>query len=167
MENDTLDLDQLPEKEQKYNKIGGWMIIPVIGLFITPLRLTVSLFKDLIPAVTGPDIALYEDPASELYTPALRYLLYGEIFVNVGFSIFAIVILVHLFKFKSITPLLYITFVVSNLVFVVADSLIVLQLGLGTTGDFFDKELFQAIVSCSIWIPFFLLSERVKGTFVK
>ncbi len=167
MENETLDLDQLPEKEQKYTKIGGWLIIPVIGLVLTPFRLTISLFKDLIPVVTGPDIAVYDDPASEFYNPALRYLIYGEIGVNLSFSIFAIVILVYLFNLKSITPVLYITFAVSNLLFVVLDKIIVIQLGLGSSADFFDKELFQSLVSCCIWVPFFLLSERVKGTFVK
>ena len=167
MENETLDLEQEAPKQQKYTTIGGWLIIPVIGLIFTPIAMIIGIVNDLLPAVTEESLAVFKDPASEFYNPVLPYILYGEIAVNLAFAIFAIVVLIYFFRFKSQTPVLYISFLASNLLFLVIDGLLILMLGFENEDGFFTRDILQLIVGCCIWIPYFLMSERVKGTFVK
>lgn len=162
-----LDLEREAPKEQKYKTIGGWLIIPVLGLIFTPVRLVIGIINDLLPSVTDESLAPFEDPLSEFYNPGLRYMLYGEIAINVAFAIFAIIVLICLFRFKAQTPLLYIIFLSTNLFFLVFDNLLIVMLGFENEEGFLNRDIIQIIIGCCIWIPYFLLSERVKGTFVK
>lgn len=170
MENETLDYDGeeiKPTNEQRYTTIGGWLLLPIFGLIISPFKLVISIFKDLLPALKDENMQLFEDPSSEMYSPALRYILYGEIVGNAFFAVFAIVILTYVFRYKVETPRLVIAFLASNLLFILCDYIIIYLLGFGTTEVFMGAEIIRIVISCGIWIPYFLTSERVKGTFVK
>jgi hypothetical protein len=167
MENEALDFEGEAPKVPTYKSIGGWLILPMIGLFITPFSLTISTFNNLLPAINSGNLAAFDDPTSGLYNPILKYLVYAEVCFNLSFALYAIIIIVYAFRYKAQTPTLYIVFLIGNFTFLVLDHIAIVLLDLGDLKSFLNLDSFRAFVSCAIWVPYFLLSERVKGTFVK
>ena len=125
-------------KEEKVEGIGGWMILPIIGLFIS---IPVLLY-DIISTVANYQISLFTGIV---------------IFIELLFVIFIIIALVSIFNKKRYVPQLMVAFYIANFVF----QAVVSFLADDYTG------LGSAFIMWAIWIPFFLISERVKNTFVK
>lgn len=142
--------------------IGGWLILVLIALIVTPLRLSFTLIKDFIP--------LFKSMPSLAAFPELQTMIYVETFGNIIFIVFSIVLLIVMVNKDRRFPLLVIIFYVSNLIFVVGDAIIASQIevlsSFVNTGDSM-KEIARSFVGTVIWVPYMLLSSRVKNTFVK
>ena len=144
--------------------IGGWLILPVIGMFLTPLR-ALTLVSDYEGFVE----------AMPFLSPTQNAFVVIEILVNVGFMVVApILLLVLLFKHRALFPRLFIVWGLANLAFLVLDLIAAPLLfgeALAQTGTpLFDaetaKEFGRSVVTNLIWVPYMALSRRVKNTFV-
>jgi hypothetical protein len=144
--------------------IGGWLILPVIGIFLTPLR-ALTLIKDY----SGLTEAMpYLNPAQKVFVVV-------EILANVGFMVVVpVVLLIFLFKRMALFPRVFIAWGLANLAFLVLD-LIGAQLLFGdvlaqTGTPLFDadtiKEFGRSIFLSLVWVPYMARSRRVKNTFV-
>lgn len=153
----------------KYDKIGGWLFLVVIGLIITPLRLGYSLVVDFYPLMTDGSWSILTTPGSEAYHPLWAPLLVFEIVGNCITFLAAIVILVFFFMRKKFVPLAMIVFYSFNLFFVATDYFAADLIPAVAAQDSKDslRELLRTAVAAAIWIPYFIMSKRVKGTFVK
>ncbi|MEA1994815.1 MAG: DUF2569 domain-containing protein [Campylobacterota bacterium] len=166
-------LDTRPKEntlvEKSYEGIGGWLILPIIGLIITPIRVTLLMFKDLAPIFTEGYWNVLTTPGSEAYHPLWASLIIFESVGNIVFIIFPIVLLVFLFRKSKLLPKLMISCLVLNLLFVASDfflsDLIPAIAEQNDSGSI--KELARTVILAVIWIPYFLVSKRVKQTFVK
>ncbi len=154
--------------QKRYDKIGGWLILVAIGLIFTPLRLLVVLFKDLLPVISGDTWSRLTTPGTTAYHPLWAPLLLFETIGNCVFIVFPIIITVFFFQRRRFVPTLIIVLLLTNLVFVAADyfaasliPLIDVQEDMGSL-----VELARVVIACAIWVPYFLISKRVKGTFV-
>jgi len=89
--------------------------------------------------------------------------------VNCLFIIAAIVLLVLYFRKSWRFPRLCIGYLVANLAFIVGDAFATSFVMPG--GAIFDpatlQQLGTALVGALIWIPYLLVSKRVKSTFVR
>lgn len=152
-----------------YGKIRGWLILVAIGLMINPLRLLVLVAKDLWPAFSGETWSLLTTPGTRAYHPLWEPLLVFELVGNIGFVVFSIMALIFFFQKKKIFPKLAIVFLLSNLIFVVVDHLVAEAIPfIASQSDLKSlKEIIRVAVGCSIWVPYFLVSKRVKGTFIR
>jgi hypothetical protein len=153
---------------KQYDKIGGWLIIVAIGLILAPIRLLVVLFKDLLPVLSTEAWSRLTTPGTEAYHPLWAPLLLFEIIGNCLFILFPIIIAFFFFQRRRFVPTLIIVLLLANLVFVTIDyfaaDLIPFVAAQGDTGSL--AELIRVLVASAIWVPYLLVSKRVKATFV-
>lgn len=156
-------------KEKDLEGIGGWLILVAIGIIITPLRIVTMII------VTYPDLFssgvwdALTTPESEAYNPLWAPVIIAELLVNCGLLLAWLYMGYKFFTKSKEFPKWYIGLAIFSLAFIVADALAV---SLVLPGEpLFDTdtlgELFRALIMVFIWVPYMLVSKRVKATFVK
>src|SRR5258706_153588 len=106
------------------NGVGGWLILPVIGLFVLPVRILLSLNRDFLPIFQQDNWDILTIPGSQGYHSLWGQLILFEMACNISLVIFDIALLYLLIRRFHRFPALYILFLVFNLIFVTVDSLI-------------------------------------------
>jgi len=149
--------------------LGGWLILVGIGVVISPIRLLVTLVPTYKPIFEDGTWEALTTVGSEAYTPYFGSLLVGEIAFN-ALMVVASIYLIYLFFSKHyIFPKLYIVIVAASLIFIPLDAWIVTKVFPGES--MFDpettKEFMRSLIVGVIWVPYMLVSKRVKATFVE
>ena len=159
----------MPEEAKSYEGIRGWLILPLIGLFFAAVRISMVVLKDLVPIFTKGYWNSLTTPGSDVYHPLWAPLILFEFVGNIVFIIFAIVLLVLFFGKSRLLPRVMLSYLILNLLFVVSDFFLAdLIPAVAERGNFQDlKELARAVIGAVIWVPYFLVSKRVKQTFVR
>jgi hypothetical protein len=144
--------------------IGGWLILPMLGLIATPIVQLVSLSS--LGNTLG-DVSRLG--------PLVANLVWIETILN--FALFVVapgLLLTQFFGKKRAFPRWYIIWTAATAVFVVLD----LFVGYAAFHDayeasgtsFFDqgtlRALAAALIGVCVWIPYMLNSVRVRNTFV-
>lgn len=123
--------------KEKLKGLDGWLILPIIGLFISiPI-----LLYDIVST-----LGLYE----------MDFFIGFLIFIDIVIIVFIIVTLVAMFNKKKYLPKLMISFYLTN---------IILQGVLAFLIEDYSGVI-PPLITGAIWIPYFIKSERVKNTFV-
>jgi hypothetical protein len=144
--------------------LGGWLVLVILGVLIRPLsqfyffcRNAPVLFSQRQWVnVTTPDLPNYHVLAAPLF--ALETV--GQVLLLV-LNFLAVLLLFQ--KRRQFKPVI-IGFFVFVLVYSFLDSLIAEQIPWAVKNT---KLFAQAFGVCLVWIPYFLLSKRVKNTFVR
>jgi len=132
--------------------IGGWLVLPAIGLIVGPLVTAWFIFVDF---------KLIDSPtASE---PGIYNMLVGEILLNSGVLLFQGYVAIVFFRRKRAAPKLMIALYLLGIIVTIVDCLMVAS-ALEQTPNVADAV--RPAVQAAIWIPYFLLSRRVKATFI-
>jgi hypothetical protein len=141
-----------PEKpgpaDERLVGIRGWLILPAIGLVIAP-------FEGLLTLVVA-----YSNVRE--WIPAV--LLYLLVSIDLAMIAFTVVVAVFFFNCRKQTRVLVPALLVSNVVLLLLGEILV-----SSTLDvpFQDWKLVRAVVRATIWVPYFLVSKRVKATFTE
>jgi len=155
--------------DSSYHKIGGWLLLYAIGLVLYPVKLAISLVTELVPVYAHENWARLTTPGTVGYDPLWRPVLISELVGNCCFLIFSICLIVFFFQRRHVVPRLVIIFLLSNLVFVGVDFFLTYFYLL--RADSLSMEavinMVRTAVASIIWIPYFIVSKRVKATFVK
>ncbi len=156
-----------PEAEgQRPATIGGWMVLPMIGLVLSPLRLLYEMLSDdawfLRSALHVP---FMDVPHPGFY---MLYIHFSQL-VSILMLCLAVVTIVLFFKRRSSVPFLmkaiYLITVLSQMMDLALYEALSVE---AYSGEAFDtRDIGRSIFSAIIWVPFFHLSERVQTTFVK
>ena len=148
--------------------LTGWLVLVCLGLIATPIRLTFYLVKTFPPIFSSGAWKRVTTPGSGYYHPLWGPLLIGEIVVNSAFIAATIYLLVSFFRKVRSFPRDYVIFLVSNLLFILADAVIVRVIlpdrpliSSESMGEFF-----RGLIGALIWVPYMFVSKRVKNTFV-
>jgi hypothetical protein len=168
---------QLPESSPTYqlsshsgepSGLKGWLILPILGLCIFPIRITIYLINDFLPLFQEGSWEILTTPGSEMYHHLWAPLLIFEIGGNLLFIAFAVALLFLLFTKSYRFPTLFILFIVLNLVFVVCDFFLggLIPAVAAVNDESAVRELVRSFLGLIIWGPYFLYSRRVKNTFV-
>ena len=153
----------------KYDKIGGWLILCAVGLMLYPVQTAVSLFTDIIPALSANNWYILTSPDSVSYHPLWGPLLIMELVGNVGFLGFSIPVLLFFFTRRKFVPKLAVAFIASNLIFVGLDYYLarVILIRADPVNLESITNFIRTLVASMIWISYFLFSKRVKKTFTR
>jgi hypothetical protein len=166
---DYVNLDH-KDTNQSTDLVGlrGWLILVGIGIIVSPIRFALLLVNTYLPMRTDGTWEALTDPTSANFAPFWKPLLLSEIFVNISFIVIGIYMIVLFFEKKKQFPPWFIGFWLVNLVWIVADAVVVSMLVPGQVA--FDSstitELARSAIGCAIWVPYMLMSKRVKATFV-
>jgi len=149
--------------------IRGWLILPLLSLFIIPLRTVFYTMTYLVPAMSKEVWLALTTPGSEAYHHLWGPVLIFEMSGNLTVFVFSVLLLVLFFKKSRLLPKFYISFLVFNMAFVVGDYFLVNQIPFVAAQDDPETagEVVKAISHTAIWVPYFLVSKRVKATFVR
>ncbi|APU68823.1 Transglutaminase-like enzyme [Christiangramia flava JLT2011] len=157
--------DPRPELDPRvfHRPIGGWLVLIAIGLCVAPVVMLVQLFQT--PEYLGP--ATWE--LWRTGNPGMTLFILFEMIYNCGILVFGIFAAIVFFKKRTIAPKVMIVYLAASFVFLLADTVIALSL----MPDYFTPqeesefygETLKAFFRAGIWIPYFLVSKRVKETF--
>lgn len=149
--------------------LGGWLIIPLIGLIIALVKMLFVLFQIYLPIFQDGTWSIITNSESEYYHSLWGPLVISEMVINIGLVIFCGYLLYLFFTKQRLFPKFFIMYMVINVVFLISDtyaaSLIPSVAEQRSNG--IDPDLSRAVIGAVIWIPYFLLSKRVKNTFVE
>ena len=154
--------------EKIYTRIGGWLILFAIGLVLYPVQTAVSLYTEVIPALSAENWSRLTSPHSVAYHPLWAPLLIMETVANLCFLALSIWILVNFFRQCKFVPKLIIFFLTANLVFVALDYYFIQRMLSATDpGNMAPTINFvRTLVASIIWISYFLFSKRARRTFI-
>jgi hypothetical protein len=149
--------------------IGGWLVLPVIGLFLSPILIMAQVSKSFFSVYSDPTWSLLTKPGGARYDPMWMPLLLFELGGNIGIVAFDVVLLVMLFSKKRFFPSAVIIMLLARMLFFIADHLLAIQIPAiaDIDSERFMSQLVPSALICAIWVPYFLVSKRVKRTFLR
>lgn len=156
-------------ENSELKSLGGWLVLVGIGVVVGPFRLAFGYGPMYYSIFTDGTFQILTNTASEVYHPLWGPLLIGEALYN-SIMVLASSYLIYLFFSKHyLFPKFYIAIVGISILFIPLDAWIasfVLP-----DEPMFDpatsNEFFRTLIGGAIWIPYMLISKRVKATFVE
>ena len=132
--------------------IGGWLILPAIGLVLSITLAAIGLFVALSLA----------DRVPSRYEGIFAFTL----FVETAFTIFIIYVDTRFFGRKQNAPTMVITMLAAGVLIYLS----LMMIAHASDAEIFASQSMKILVrngiAAAIWIPYFRLSERVKRTFI-
>jgi len=133
-------------------KIGGWLVLPAIGLVLGGILSVIGILVSL---------GLASDLPSQYQGIFVLNLLF-----DVGLTVFLIYAAVRFFGKRRNAPTVMIALMIAG---IVVNGLL-LAINIGADAEPFaiecGKALASGIIGAIIWIPYFVVSKRVKRTFI-
>lgn len=149
--------------------VGGWLVLVGIGLVLTPIRLSAFILQTFPPIFCDGAWEILTTPGSDAYHSLWAPVLIFEILANVGFVGAYLHLLVFFFLGSRLFPKAFITVTLINLGFVLFDAWfgsIPLAEAAVFDADTI-REFSRSLVAAAIWVPYMMVSKRVKNTFVE
>jgi len=145
--------DKISDQSSTLKGIYGWLFIPAIGLVLAPL-------KSLFGLITG--IGMIRNYAPELLSDA-RLWLSG--LIDVFMIIATIIVAILFFTMRRITVQAIICLLLASIIANSVQTFLNVNMFDEANPDTY-MPIVHSIVYASIWIPYFMMSKRVKNTFV-
>jgi len=152
-----------------YQGLGGWLVLVQIGFYLTIIIMVVSFIRDFLPVFKPEVWNQLTSPESPNYIPMYKTLVFTELGINIVDFLYVFVVLYFFYAKKRLLPLLMIIYYLTGPAVLLIDEVLVkfvpvidvLNEGLKSS------DLIRSFIPCLIWIPYFLVSKRVKSTFVR
>jgi len=107
-------------------------------------------------------------PGSEIYHPLWKPVIFLESIGNSTFLIFSVILIVLFFKRKAALPKLIIAYLLTNLAYILTDAYLGSKLPIEGGLDVTVKiRVVATAIAAVVWVWYFSVSKRVKGTFVR
>lgn len=154
--------------DPKLAGLGGWLVLPIIGLFLAPV-LTLVQFLPGLEAYSADYWQQLASPGGSRYHPLWAPTLLADLCLSLTLVLAPLWVLLLVFTKRRSAPVAYIALI----------SVSVLgQTALGITLASIPADepimlpedwaaLVRGWISAAIWIPYFLVSRRVRSTFVR
>lgn len=153
----------------EYNKIGGFLLLPIAGLVYSIFTTTRVVMTELYSYFINGTYAALTSINSQYYHPRWAYIIITELLMNIIVIIFCIVLLTLCFKKKSTFPKMMIVYFLLRIVF--SFMFMMFAYAIPTISSTYQNQcLVNWMVSMfggAAWITYFSISKRVKCTFKK
>ncbi len=155
-----------PPVNPELDGIGGWLLLPTIGIVLTPFIYLYSIIEQK-QYFDSSWISTFASSASDSYIPAFEPLILSEIGTNVFCLIISIMMAYVYFKKRAILPKLYVAFSIVTIFIVFFDGYLTNNQLLAAGYDKLqpDGTVFKAGLKAVVWGTYFCVSERVRSTF--
>ncbi|KRF05553.1 hypothetical protein ASG89_20730 [Paenibacillus sp. Soil766] len=163
LENTAGKLPPIEEKVKPYG-FGGWLYFVALGFILT--------FGNSLYYLIGTILPIYRDGLlSQLYEETWKYsfVIIYETVINIFFVIFPVFLGYLILKKKKLLKYMVINFYVINFIVNIGYYFITNSIEEMATHDFMGEQgrnIVKSLVTCLIWIPYFINSKRVKNTFI-
>jgi hypothetical protein len=158
----------IPEKS-KVEGLGGWLVLVGLGVVVSPLRIIAQVFPTYAKLISDGSWTALTTPGSAAYSPLWMPILVTEIVVNLALVLAWVFVAFQFFGKRARFPKLYISMLAATITFQLFDAWAITLVS--SNAEVFDaettKELGRSIFVALIWIPYMLISKRVKATFVR
>lgn len=155
--------------EKNLEGLGGWLILVGLGLILAPLRMLFEYVPLYVELFDNGTFALLSTPGTADYNAYFAPLIYAEIVLNSALVCAWLSAGVLFFSRRRLFPRLYIGILLFTPLFIVADAFAFLLVA--PDEPVFDpqtsKELLRSVLPTLIWVPYMLVSKRVRATFVR
>ncbi|SEL40548.1 DUF3857 domain-containing protein [Parapedobacter koreensis] len=151
-----------PEMHYQYERVGGWLILPLLTFLVSPVVISISLITSGYF-----DAAIWNGHQGAPSNIPFKLLIAFELTGNLIIMGLSVICAIFMLKRKAMLPPLAIGFYLLNFVFVLFDFLlpqVIPGLKASPIGDV--SSVIKAFVFAAVWIPYFMLSSRVRETFV-
>ncbi len=140
-------------------QIGGWLILPILGLAATVCTAGYNIFSS---GVLQNSIWHVYD-AQPVATP-FKMMLWAELGYNTTIVCYASFCLYLVYKKRDILPTCMQVFYIGSMIFVTADNVIAHAILPDTAIS--SREIFRSVFATCIWVPYFSRAARVRETFI-
>lgn len=149
--------------------LGGWLLFAMVGLAISIVRANYSLYTTYVPIFSNGTWQALTTPGLDTYHPYWAPLLSLEIAGNIIVIGLAVLALILMLQKKRLAPRMAIACYATAFAFIAINHFAADLIPAVAEQDDSDgwRELLRSAVVASIWIPYFILSKRVKATFTK
>ena len=147
------------EARSDLNGIGGWLILPAIGLAISPFLSLHGIFTDIL-LLTGEHLSLFANH------PSLTSLLIFEVIISASFLAAVICLNILFYTKKRLFPKCIIAFYAAQCFLMLADHLATSAVFPSVNLSANVITVVRSFIVAVVWIPYFLNSQRVEATFV-
>lgn len=157
------------DKTKNPEGINGWLILVAIGMVLAPIRIVFTLLTTYPQIFSSGTWEALTTKGSEGYNPLWGPIIIGELSINI-ILLMLLLYLAYLFFSKSRNfPKWFIGIAIFSIVFIVADAFAVKMVA--PDEPVFDsdtiREFAHSVIVAVIWVPYMLVSKRVKATFIK
>ena len=161
--------DPLPHPDalgKQPQAIGSFLILPAIGIALSPLRLLWDMFSDDGAFFHAGDLT---DHVATEHPVLVDLYMHGSQFFGFVQLAFTVVVAVLFFQRRTSVPLLMKVLYAGTLVWLCVDFWVYEALDFeAIVGEPYGaKEITRAFIAAAIWVPVFHLSERVRHTFTR
>ena len=152
--------------DQQLTGLGGWLILVAIGLIVSLLRIAKD-FVSTWPAYSVESWAALTTRGGERYHYLWGPYLSWALLANIAMLIALALTLVLFFRRRRIFPRVFICYMVFGAVVSVLDITVTQLIPAAKVESHGAVEVVRVFVGCGIWIPYMLMSRRVRNTFVR
>jgi len=152
--------------DRQLTGIGGWLILVAFGLIVALVLIAIN-FVSTWPAYSVESWTALTTRGNESYHFLWGPYLSWGLLANIAMLVLLMLLIVLFFQRRRIFPRLYIGYLVFAAIVAVIEVIAVQTLPMAGTETNPVRDLVRVAVACSIWIPYMLVSRRVRNTFVR
>ncbi len=150
--------------------LGGWLVLVAIGRILGPLILLNAIYQIFSVYFKSGMLTQLSDPDSNMYSALWKPMAFFELIGNVVLLGLSVLLIVLFFMKKKQFPMAYIGMMVLNVLIMLVNLIFIYQIQKSLALDLnitATSQLIAAIVTSGVWIPYMLVSKRVRNTFIR
>lgn len=148
--------------------IAGWLLLPALGIALQPLIILKDV-AELVPAYAADNWMLLTTVGQTSYNSLWAPVLLFELAANLGLLVFSVLLMILFFQRRSSVPLVFLAFQGTALYIGILDQVVaglIPAVEHEASGSGWAQVIRQTL-ALAIWGSYFMISRRVKSTFVK